>query len=99
MLQQSQTNIINRGEYNGWSNRETWLVNLWLNNEPFHQESLINIIEQDASFSIKIDLLDELVREIALYDIKDHGSMTVDLINAAIARADLGEILKANSEA
>jgi cytosine/adenosine deaminase-related metal-dependent hydrolase len=28
-------------EYNGWSNRETWVVNLWLSNEePLYQRAL-----------------------------------------------------------
>ena len=30
-------------EYNGWKNRQTWLVNLWLNNEPSSQQVLYNI--------------------------------------------------------
>ena len=30
-------------EYNGWRNRQTWLVNLWLNNEPSSQQALYDI--------------------------------------------------------
>ena len=30
-------------EYNGWKNRQTWLVNLWLNNEPSSQQALYNL--------------------------------------------------------
>ena len=30
-------------EYNGWKNRQTWLVNLWLNNEPSSQQALYDI--------------------------------------------------------
>jgi len=29
---------MNKQEYNGWSNYETWNVNLWLNNEQASQE-------------------------------------------------------------
>jgi hypothetical protein len=24
---------MDQAKYNGWTNRETWLVNLWLNND------------------------------------------------------------------
>tara|TARA_R110000824_G_scaffold101000_1_gene239902 strand:- start:327 stop:662 length:336 start_codon:yes stop_codon:yes gene_type:complete len=30
-------------EYNGWKNRQTWLVNLWLNNKPSSQQALYDI--------------------------------------------------------
>jgi hypothetical protein len=29
---------VNDQTYNGWSNRETWLVNLWMDNEQGSQE-------------------------------------------------------------
>ena len=28
--------------YNGWSNRETWVVNLWLTNEPYAYDVIVS---------------------------------------------------------
>ncbi len=32
-------------EYNGWSNRETWVVNLWLTNNERYYDTLQSIIK------------------------------------------------------
>lgn len=32
--------------YNGWSNHETWLVNIWIDNEQSLQEYLIEAAQQ-----------------------------------------------------
>ncbi len=34
-------------EYNGWTNRETWLTNLWLNNDMGSYEQLQEICRKD----------------------------------------------------
>ena len=31
-------------EYNGWSNRETWVVNLWLSGEPSNYNVLMEAV-------------------------------------------------------
>ena len=54
MLQQSQTNDINQDTYNGWKNRETWLVNLWINNNPYLQAELMDIIKSDVGIYLKV---------------------------------------------
>ena len=38
-------------EYNGWSNRETWLVNLWLTNDECYYEELQAIIKTSIARS------------------------------------------------
>ena len=35
-------------EYNGWTNRETWLTNLWLNNDMGSYEQLQEISRKDC---------------------------------------------------
>lgn len=30
--------------YNGWANRETWLVNLWVNNEPNLSDAVLETV-------------------------------------------------------
>ena len=53
--------------YNGWTNRETWLVNLWFNPETksdidYIEETLENdfleIIEKHALVNIYVDMID-----------------------------------------
>lgn len=70
--------------YNGWTNRETWLVNLWLtNDEPTYREAMAvantdNEMLQEAATSVE-----EFVR-----DMHECGGFYGDLINAALARVD-----------
>jgi len=35
--------------YNGWTNRETWLVSLWLNNDPGSYEMLAEALARSES--------------------------------------------------
>ena len=71
MLQQSQTNTTNPDQYNGWSNKETWLINLWINNDPYLQENLLDIISYDDGIYLKIQTLRELVENIAFDSITE----------------------------
>ena len=98
MLQQSQTNNINQDEYNGWKNRETWLVNLRINNDPYLQTELLYITGLEDGTYLKVQMLRELVENIAFDHVNETSGMGQDLINTALARADLFEIIELNSE-
>lgn len=98
MLQQSQTKDINRDEYNGWKNRETWLINLWINNDPYLQQELVYITELEDGIYLKVQMLKELVENIAFDHLDEQSDMSSDLINTAIARADLREIVELNED-
>lgn len=37
---------MNKSEYNGWTNYETWLVNLWLTNDEYHTEHIIERVRE-----------------------------------------------------
>jgi hypothetical protein len=37
---------IERDAYNGWTNRETWAVALWINNEQGMQESVYDCVRE-----------------------------------------------------
>jgi len=98
MLQRTQTNNTNQDEYNGWRNRETWLINLWINNDPYLQQELVYITELEDGIYLKVQMLKELVENIAFDHLDEQSGMSSDLINTAIARADLREIVELNSE-
>lgn len=73
--------------YNGWTNRETWLVSLWLlNEEGTYTEArrLATLPEPDGE-------LKEYVEQL-IADEYDKSSMLTDLINSALARVDWREI-------
>jgi len=98
MLQQLQTNDINQDTYNGWKNRETWLVNLWINNNPYLQAELLDIIKSDVGIYIKVQDLRDLVEDISFDHINESSGMGSDLVNTALARASLTQIIELNSE-
>jgi len=43
--------------YNGWTNRETWLVSLWLNNVQASYSILLEALEQNETGFKKADWL------------------------------------------
>lgn len=79
--------------YNGWSNYETWLVALWLNNDQESYALLQEIRSPQVSEYHKSERIEELVREFYL---GDEGGMTADLVNAALGRVDWLEIVQAD---
>ncbi len=79
--------------YNGWSNHETWLVALWLNNDQASYNALEELKAEDESDYHKAESLEELVHE--LYGFEPVG-MIADLINSASARVNWVEIVREN---
>jgi len=70
-------------DYNGWTNKETWLVNLWLG---------ANLeVDQESSIQITADYIEELVEFLLEYDIMQHGFVR-DLLNCALGEVNYDEI-------
>ena len=78
--------------YNGWSNYETWLVALWLNNDEASYNALEALRAEAESDYSKAEQLEELTRE--LYEYEPTG-LVADLVNAALAEVDWVEIVTA----
>jgi hypothetical protein len=71
--------------YNGWTNKETWLVNLWLG----------DMLQADLEYGQEIDAsyVETLVDEMASDALEDgaNGFIT-DLLNCAIGEINYHEI-------
>lgn len=70
-------------EYNGWTNKETWLVNLWLG------DSLA--IDADSSMEITPEYIEELVDDLVDENVSEYGFVR-DLINCALGEINWDEI-------
>lgn len=86
-------------EYNGWSNYETWCINLWIDNDHGLYLERIDMAERcvhDASDKAEAvreleTMLKDWVEEMA----PDLGaSMWSDLLSAALSEVDWREIAK-----
>jgi hypothetical protein len=81
---------MNSEKSNGWTNHETWLVNLWLSNdEPMYRE-VLNIIRRSAH---EPEAIAEYVRSM----VEDTG-IKGDLITYALASVNWQEIVEGFSE-
>ena len=76
--------------YNGYSNRETWIVALWLDND----EGLYEAANQCQSPSELEDMIDELRDEL----IGENANLITDLVNGALGRVDWREIWETRNE-
>lgn len=93
-------------EYSGWPNRETWLVALWLDNEPGTYEAsrsiTLRIVEEVRAryadrqgFVAAGESLAEYVADLA----PDLGaSLAADLLGHALARVDWASVAEAHTE-
>lgn len=81
-------------EYNGWTNYETWCVNLWLSNDSNDYNTVKDICrggkDYDAAQRLK-EFVEELQPDL-------EASMFSDLLNAAISEVNWMEVAQAFRE-
>jgi hypothetical protein len=70
-------------KYNGWTNKETWLVNLWL------ADSLVT--DSESSMDIDSHWVREVAQDMIDGPISDFG-LVKDLFDCAFARVNWEEI-------
>lgn len=90
---QSQTATT---EYNGWSNYETWLANLWLTNDECYYHELCAILKNFKSTDEQAEELEAYVRFIVGVD--ENVGITTDLLTTSLGRVDWYEIANSNQE-
>lgn len=90
---------MSENTYEGWTNRETWLVNLWLTNE----EGLYRDACEAAGIMSGADLDDWLSDYVRVNFAENAhpwlGGLVGDLLGAALNRVDWREIGEAFTEA
>jgi hypothetical protein len=71
---------------NGWKNKETWLVNLWLGDTlALDKDALVNITPEYIEA-----LVVEMVEQVTWGS--DHENLIIDLLNSALGEIDYSEL-------
>ena len=81
--------------HNGWTNYETWCVNLWLTNKPATEEMLRMLAQMNASEYWRAERLKDYVEGMAPID---GATMFVDLLRAALDNVNWLEIVKQHED-
>lgn len=77
--------------YSGWTNYETWCVNLWLTNEPYTEGELRMLAQMSASEYERADCVKRFVEEL-MPDLE--ASMFSDLLRSALDNVNWREIVE-----
>jgi hypothetical protein len=90
--------------HNGWSSFETWLVNLYVTNDPGLYKWLTELVKQDISRGEKAEALQRELYDLTLPE-ADSGvlfpedtSLATHLTHAALERVNWQEIIEASEE-
>lgn len=83
--------------YNGWSNYETWLGNLWLTNDESSYSVLTEALQIEGE---NVDKANWLKKRLSwqLEDEIDEASLWQDLLNCAFDRISWVEVIEKNLE-
>lgn len=83
--------------YNGWCNRETWVMNLWLTNDEYAYDALQHVLKAFESIGEQVEELEHWVRcEYGLDDLD--ASVVSDLLGTSLGRIDWYEIVHNNQD-
>ena len=98
---------MNRNEYNGWTNYETWLVNLWMDNEQGSHEYWREVAEDEyehaegTAYSTKEEQARYRLAKFlqGSYDVElalnpNESSVYHDLLGAALSSVNWDEIAR-----
>ena len=84
-------------QYNGWSNRETWLASLWLNNEHSGYELLKDAMRLRVSNHKKAMWLASMI-EVELGYPEMQSSFWSDMLRTAWTRVNWDEVVANNAD-
>ena len=90
-------------KYNGWTNYETWLCNLWMDSLDF-QDATDDGTFDDMNFDEVLTYVVEYIRELVDTLIEDslpvgnHHGFIHDMLNSAIQEVNYGEIARQYAE-
>ena len=79
-------------DYNGWTNYETWCVNLWLTNEPSTERCLRMLAQTNAALYHRGQVLRNYVFH--MDPPLDDANMFTDLLRSALENVDWREIIQ-----
>lgn len=79
--------------YNGWKNRETWLVNLWLTNDRETYITIYDLVHSSEADYLAADRIKDYLDE--MNPLEETASVYVDLLNTALSRVDWLEVAQA----
>lgn len=85
-------------EYNGWTNYETWLVNLWLTNEEYSDSVLREIANNGERRDYRKEELKNFVEDVILGVYDGHASLKQDLLGAVMSMVNWYEIIDNHTE-
>jgi hypothetical protein len=85
---------MNIQKYNGWTNYETWLCNMWFDNFDFTDmmDMFDNCEAQCDVLDIIEDYIKEHVEEYVEYSLPHGDGFMHDMLNAAISEIDWRDI-------
>lgn len=79
--------------YNGWCNRETWLVSLWLNSDHFSRALLDEALRCEGALYDKAEWLEEQLRDVMADEVSE-ACLWADLLGTALGRVNWHEIIE-----
>ena len=88
-------NVAEVQTYNGWTNHETWTVNLWMTNDERYYAQLCEIVASGDSLDDQAEALEDFIR--FEYD-GELSSIWADLINDSLDEVNWYEIVEVNQE-
>jgi hypothetical protein len=89
-----ENTIMTNQTYSGWTNYETWCVNLWLTNESDTESTLRMLAQANAGLSHRADRVQEMVNEMRYTVLQGEASMFTDLLNSALENVNWREIVE-----